>query len=292
MADGRCALCGGAAPRRFVVGAYEVRRCARCDLEFAFPPPPDAALAAVYAGGYFRGAGPGYADYFGAERAVADAKAEARLALLRRLGLRDGARVLDVGCADGRFLLRARREGFAVRGVEVSEEARAELPSELASVVEASLEAAAAHGPFGAVTFWDVLEHLRDPIGALRAARALLGPDGLLGVVVPVVDNINARLAPRTWDQYKPPEHLWFFSRRALRAAVSAAGFDAVLHEGSAWRRDARVLDVARPARGAVGRAARRVERGAWRALLRVGAVGASALEDSVILVARAGRSA
>jgi hypothetical protein len=117
----------------------------------------------------------------------------------------------------------------------------------------------------------------------------MLAPGALVGIVVPVIDNANARWVPRSWDQYKPPEHLWFFSRRALRAALARALGARVVLETSAWRREARLLDVAAPARGAAGRAAARVERGLWRALAAAGAVDPARLDDSVLIVARVG---
>ncbi|MEI7445145.1 MAG: hypothetical protein WCK28_09675 [Burkholderiales bacterium] len=55
-------------------------RCDRCDLERVDPMPSEAEVAAVYERGYFSGEGHGYCDYFGRERAVADAKAKAQRA--------------------------------------------------------------------------------------------------------------------------------------------------------------------------------------------------------------------
>jgi SAM-dependent methyltransferase len=285
----RCLLCERAAPRRFRARGYAIHRCAACDFEFVHPLPPPETLQAVYAKEYFRGDGCGYADYFGAERAVSDEKARARLARLEALGVRPGGAVLDVGCADGRFLLAARGRGFRVRGVEVSPEARAAVPAELSQVVHGALAEACAHGPFDAATLWDVLEHLPDPLAALRTLRDALAPRALVGVVVPVIDNANARVWPRSWDQYKPPEHLWFFSRRALRETLARELRGSVVYEGGAWRREARVLDVARPARSVLGRAVRGLERAAWRGLCAAGALANEALEDSVFVVVQTG---
>jgi SAM-dependent methyltransferase len=275
-----------------VARGHAIHRCHGCDFEFVHPVPSPEALDAVYAAGYFAGDGAGYADYFGAERAVSDEKARIRIARLEALGARPGGAVLDVGCADGRFLLAAHARGFRVHGVEVSPEARAALPTELVEHVGASLEQVRDHAPFDVVTLWDVLEHLPAPLATLRTLRPLLAPGALVGVVVPVIDNVNARCWPRSWDQYKPPEHLWFFSRRALRTTLERELGARVVHEESAWRREARLLEVAHPVRGALGRSARSLERSLWRGLQVSGLLDPVRLEDSVLLVLQRGKAA
>ena len=50
----------------------------------------------------------------------------------------------------------------------------------------------------------------------------------MLAVVIPVIGSTTTRLAPGRWDQYKPPEHLWFWSARAMRALLDALGHRAL----------------------------------------------------------------
>jgi cyclopropane fatty-acyl-phospholipid synthase-like methyltransferase len=249
--------------------------------------PSPEVIAAVYARDYFSGPGAGYDDYFGAERAVTLAKARTRIARLKELGATPGGTWLDVGCADGGFVAEARAQGFRAHGVEVSPEARSAMAPEIAAVVHESIASASVHGPFDVITMWDVLEHLPEPIAALRALRHTLAPRGLVGIVLPVIDNANARWWPASWDQYKPPEHLWFFSRAALRTVIERELAANVVHEESAWRREARWLDVARPASGPLSRGLRAIERAAWRSAAAIGALDPSRLDDSVAMYAR-----
>lgn len=286
MNVGPCTLCGRDAPFRFDASGWAIHRCERCDFEFVHPTPSEEAIAAVYAQGYFsQKTGHGYSDYFGAEAAVSAEKARVRMDRLQALGA--SGSLLDIGCADGRFVAEARARGFSARGVEVSPEARAALPAELRDLVHGTLEQAAAHAPFQVVTMWDVLEHLRDPIGTLRTVGGMLAPRGLFGVVVPVIDNVNARRWPRSWDQYKPPEHLSFFSRRSLRETIERELSAKVVVEASAWERRSRVLSVAAAASGTVARAAQQVEGVLWRALRGAKVVSEDALDDSVLMIAR-----
>ena len=277
----RCRLCDGACATRFTVDGYDIARCPRCDLEFVWPTPPPSAVRAVYDDGYFTAGRFGYDDYFGREREVAHRKAHARLERLASLGHR-GGRVLDVGCAAGYFLEVAQAQGWSVEGVECSAEARAHAPSSVRAHIRE--DADGLRGPYDVITFWDVLEHLDAPDDALRAYAARLAPGGVLGIVVPVLGSVNTRLAPRTWDQYKPPEHLWYFSPHAMRKLLRSQGFQ-VIHEEPAWVRRSRFIDLDARRTGPAWRALRGVEGLLFDLAARLG--GASLRVDSMAFYAR-----
>lgn len=276
-----CLLCGAAMRRRFRVREFEIVRCDRCDLERVEEMPSDEALAKVYAAGYFAGQGHGYADYFGKERAVADEKARVRMDALERAGLGAGARVLEVGCADGRFLREAVTRGHSVCGVEWSREAREAADERVRAKIVSAIEES--EGPFDVFAAFDVIEHWREPERELRLVRERLAAGALVAVVVPVIDNGNARWWPRSWDQYKPPEHLWFYSRASIVALLRRALGAEPLFVESAWRRRARVLEAMHGRRGLFSR----VEGATWSALARAGLIASERLDDSVLVLAK-----
>lgn len=277
----RCMLCDGLCRKRFRASGYDVYRCDRCDLERVWPTPSPEAIDAVYQRGYFTGPGAGYEDYFTREREIAARKAATRLDRLRDLGVASG-RLLDVGCASGYFLEAAAARGFEVFGVERSDEARARCVPTLRERVAPSLDAMT--GCFDAITLWDVLEHLPDPPDTLAALLPRLAPRGVLGVVIPVIGSVNTRIAPRTWDQYKPPEHLWFFSPSALRALLARHGLT-VVHEEPAWTRTARFIDPDARRRDPFTRALRGIDALAHAAL--AGLLGERVRIDSMAFYAR-----
>ena len=281
-----CPRCRRPAPFRLRVRGHAIHRCAACDLEFVSPTPSPAELAAVYTTGYFQGDGAGYRDYFRREREQVARKSHERLAALRALGVTSG-RLFDLGCAAGYFLGHARDAGFTVAGAEPSPEALTAMDPTLRAAVVPSLDALAADARFEVITAWDVLEHLPDPDATVAALRARLTPDGVLAVVVPVLGSTTTRLFPARWDQYKPPEHLWFWSPRALRALLADHGLT-VVREDVAWRRPARFVDLDGTARSPAVRLARSLDALAHRALAAV--VGPHVVTDSVAFYARVAR--
>ena len=138
-----------------------------------------------------------------------------------------GARgtLLDVGAATGAFLAEAAAAGFAVAGVEPSawaaEVARARGLDVCTGTVEALGDAA---GRFDVVTSFDVVEHLVDPVEGVRTLSRHARPGGLVAVTVPDFGGWWARCSGARWPFVTPKEHLHYFTRRTLRALLTAAG--------------------------------------------------------------------
>jgi 2-polyprenyl-3-methyl-5-hydroxy-6-metoxy-1,4-benzoquinol methylase len=242
-----CAVCGGSdAADVWQESGWELVRCAACDLVYVANPPDADGVAALYTDDDGFHAGLAHGDE--ASDDVARCTAEEHVAEMCAAGCRprQGAdRLLDVGCAAGHFLAAARTAGWRVRGVELNdataEVARARgldaFTGTLGDLLDA--EGDAVRGSFDAVTLWDVVEHVPDPVGLLREAREVLAPGGTLWVATPNVDGLfpraSLRVAPRVgrWPHPEPPHHLSQFSERTIRNALARAGFpDVVVQHG------------------------------------------------------------
>jgi methionine biosynthesis protein MetW len=147
-----------------------------------------------------------------------------------------GARVLDIGCAEG-YLARALRErrcGATVVGLEADPAAADAARAWCEAVVEGDAEdpavRARVEGPFDRVLFGDVLEHLRDPAAVLRWSPAVLGPGGRAVVSLPNIAHWTGRREllrgrfPRADHGLFDRTHLRFFTRASARALVREAG--------------------------------------------------------------------
>jgi SAM-dependent methyltransferase len=153
---------------------------------------------------------------------------------LQRLGVDVAGRILDVGCTVGTFLIAARHRQWSAVGIEPNPRAAAIARARGFEVHEGFFQdgTTAGLGPFDAVHLGDVLEHVVDPIAFLNRARTVLQPHGKILVVTPDIGTLFGRLL-----QVKPQEHLVYFTARALRHALEAAGFANVTIERSGRRR-------------------------------------------------------
>lgn len=74
------------------------------------------------------------------------------------------------------------------------------------------------------VVMWHVLEHLPDPVAALRQIAEIVTPGGLILAAVPNFGSFEARLFSRRWYSLDAPRHLIHFTPDTLRSAASRAG--------------------------------------------------------------------
>jgi SAM-dependent methyltransferase len=140
-------------------------------------------------------------------------------------------RLLDLGCATGFFLNSISqilpRSNWELYGVEVNPVAAhlARRQFNLNIFTGTLKEAAYPDEYFNAVTMWDVLEHLHDPLGSLQEIYRILKPEGILVIRVPNLGSRWARWFGRYWAGLEPPRHLYVFDRYTLSQLLSRAGF-------------------------------------------------------------------
>lgn len=131
-----------------------------------------------------------------------------------------GGRLVDVGCASGSFLRCAADAGWSVVGVEPAQTLCAkakQLLSGRGDILCTSLQQAGlAPSSFDALTLWDVLEHVPDPLEFMKYCASLLKPGGYLFANVPDLDSRQARFLGERWPLLLA-EHLNYFNRRSLK---------------------------------------------------------------------------
>ena len=221
-----CPSCGHAEDRTLLIsrdynlgtwtGPIRVARCRGCRLAYLNPRPNPACIGRFYPATY------------AAHRELDDGDRAAKRPSLRFRRLPPdgrGLRLLDIGCGSGYDLIRLRRAGWSVAGVEVDPEAAARareqgLDVRTGLVSDARFEPAS----FDRIVMMHVLEHLHDPAAALREVRRLLRPGGRALIAVPNIASVNFRLFGPYWHDLEAPRHLLFFEPETLGVLVARAG--------------------------------------------------------------------
>lgn len=199
-------------------GYGRIVRCLECAMVYTNPRPTAATLAA----GYGECVDPDYLEE-SASRSI-----NAFMSLRTITKFKRGGRLVEFGCNIGYFL-NAARVDFSVVGVEPSawacRQARERFKLEVVegSFADAPLEA----GAFDAAAMIDVIEHLTDPAAALRRARGLLKPGGVVYLVTPDIDSLSARVLGPSWWGLRPA-HIQYFSSATLARLLAQEGFEVV----------------------------------------------------------------
>jgi 2-polyprenyl-3-methyl-5-hydroxy-6-metoxy-1,4-benzoquinol methylase len=135
-----------------------------------------------------------------------------------RLGLGEGARILDVGCGTGAVLESLSRR-YDAYGTDTSPQAIEFCRRRgLTKLHLGSLDTFPPGPPFDLITMLDVVEHVEDDRGLLRTASNLLRTGGHVLIAVPAF--------PSLWSAHDEMlHHKRRYTRASLRTTVTDAGF-------------------------------------------------------------------
>jgi 2-polyprenyl-3-methyl-5-hydroxy-6-metoxy-1,4-benzoquinol methylase len=141
--------------------------------------------------------------------------------------VKDGGRLVDVGCSIGLFLNTAASFGFEPYGYDVN---KINLKKAIKffginALLDNFLEDKKYSNLFDVATMWDVLEHLKDPVEYLSKLRCIVKPGGLLVVQCPNMESYEFLKFGNKWNWLTPGDHLQFFTPKSLFRALTTAGF-------------------------------------------------------------------
>ena len=144
------------------------------------------------------------------------------------------SKVLDVGCGDGSFLKLAKKQ-FICAGIEISEylAALARKQGDIKIMVGNFLTAGFTNEKYDAVTLISFLEHLDDPMQAIKECFGLLSNGGVLLMKTVNYGCLNRRIRKEGWTGFRPPDHIIYFTPSNLKRLLKKIGFTKI--KISAW---------------------------------------------------------
>jgi len=151
-----------------------------------------------------------------------------RFKLIKRFSFHKG-RLLDLGCGEGHFLKHATLQGWDVSGVDLKAENTefAKKVLQIKNIHCAPLgEAPFTEKTFDIVTFYDLIEHVSDPLGELKKVYKLLQPGGLVVISTPNIK--NSIFMKNRWSGYAVKDHVYFFSKKTLTKMLQRAGLKVI----------------------------------------------------------------
>jgi len=215
-------------------GRFGITKCQACGLIRTNPRPTQAAMEHYYPDNY--------APYLGTVVQPEDGASPNNFRkilrpLLRRifdsrgthLPVLKAGNLLEIGCASGSFLKEMADKGWNVQGIEFSKMAAKAARQLGYPVHQGPLEnAPQPPSPLDLIVGWMVLEHLHDPISALKKLHNWSTPEAWFIFSVPNAGSLEFRIFKDNWYALQAPTHLHHFTPNSLKKVIEASGWHIV----------------------------------------------------------------
>jgi len=194
----------------------DLYRCDDCRLGFRYPRPAKGELDALYTTG---------SDSSWTWEA-GDRKDWALAARALQVLKPDAAQVADIGCFDGTFLASLGPD-ITKSGIEILPAAAAAARAKGVDVIAPDFESLAhTSRRFDAITAFDVIEHVEDPLAFLSLLASVLRPNGVIIVSTGNLDAWSWALMRNRYWYCAIPEHISFLSVRWFEHAAHTLGLE------------------------------------------------------------------
>lgn len=138
-------------------------------------------------------------------------------------------RLLDVGCSSGAFLNTAVDLGFLAEGIEPAPKAATAAQAAGLKVRQGLLQQGEyADGQFDAVTLFEVIEHLQQPLELLQDIYRILRPGGILLIGTGNAASWSMSAMGERWeylDIAKHGGHISFYNPQSIATLAQRSGF-------------------------------------------------------------------
>lgn len=156
-----------------------------------------------------------------------DRIASTHLDRIKRLRLKDGATLLDIGANYGRLVKEAGRRGLRAFGIEKNRWLVEAAKRDGVPILEGDAQHIPLKETFDIVTMIDVFEHLDAPRDVLTHLSSFMADEGYLYIEVQNIDSYLAKKDRESW-RYIALEHVTHFSHLTLGRLLNECGFDIV----------------------------------------------------------------
>ncbi len=214
-----CPACASTSDKKcFVVNGYDINRCLNCGTMYVETLPTPEALAAIYTDDSY------YELPVDSMQRINDENAR-RLSLIQKIKRK--GRFLDIGCAHGLLLDKAKQAGYETQGIEPTLSNATVARGKGHAVFNGWLSDFVAQNVdqrFDVISCLDVIEHIDAPKPFMQLAASLLADDGLMVVSTPNYSGMIAKLLGSKDPYMTPPEHITFFTLDGMRKLSACCG--------------------------------------------------------------------
>lgn len=229
-----CNLCGSNLSDAFFqgrdikykkIGLFNVVKCKRCGLIYTNPRPKQSVISSYYPDEYW--------DMDNENGTIETLKLFAhrfinKISFKMTIPSKPGGKILDIGCGDGKGLLKMKEEGWEAYGVEISDLAAEYVREAYGLNVFTGIvqDAGFEDEFFDVIILSHVVEHLSDPKTTLIEVNRILKKDGTLVISTPNADSFEAKHFKKYWIGWDLPRHFYHFTPNTITTLLNKIGFN------------------------------------------------------------------
>ncbi len=221
---------------------FKIVRCSNCGFVYVNPRVANHQLSEIYKHNYFHNKQYGYTSYEqekrlrvkNFERWLKDAE--------QFIPANKNIKALDIGCAAGYCLEVMKAKGWQPDGLELDQGLCNVLQSAGYNVQPERLEQYDPATKYDVITLFDVIEHIPSVDAAFKKLNDLLENDGIVIMVTPDHNSLQRKIFRGRWFQYKPVEHIQYFTKETLSAFAERNGLKMTHHTSCGQYADTQFL--------------------------------------------------
>lgn len=209
----------------YKVKDFSIVACKSCGFVAVNPRVENEQLHLLYTDKYFSGASEnyGYQDY--------DLTANLRILTFSKwlerirpfLSATKGP-VLDIGCASGYFIDLMQQEGWPVEAIELDQAMVVKLREKGLQIFDRPFEDFVSAKKYKLITLFDVMEHIPDLQTTFKKLHDLLDEEGVVAMITPNFGSRQRKIFGKRWFQFKPLEHIHYFTPATLDLIAKKMG--------------------------------------------------------------------
>lgn len=209
-----------------IEGNYGVGQCRKCGLIFLDPMLSEPEIAKLYPDDYY--------SYQPVGRRTSWVRSIAKRLFRLPIPTHDPnfpspGTVLDIGCGSGEYLLKMRKKGWRVFGVEPSPSAVMQARKQGLEIFHGTLdEASFPDRFFDYVRANHSFEHMPNPHQILDEISRILSPIGKCFIGLPNAASLEFRIFKQYWWHLCVPVHVYGYSLQNIQSLLNQHGFRVV----------------------------------------------------------------
>jgi len=224
-----CPLCNNPETNlKYHIQSWNIVECCSCGFVYVNPRLVRSELLKIYTSNYFDNKEVGYYHYTENKNLRKANFTKWVKNALPFFTPSSPTKALDVGCAAGYCLDVFRELQWKAYGIELDKDLAASLRQQGYYIFDTPLTTLTTTEKFGFISLFDVIEHLTDLQANMAMLHSLLEDDGIVVLVTPNYQSWQRRLFQKKWFQFKPIEHINYFTRSSLTQLAESTGFSVV----------------------------------------------------------------